>query len=56
VLRGAVGPSQVSGGAAPAAEWGRVCQARHRAHGVEVPVPGMRGAAGEAQGQGVSAR
>jgi hypothetical protein len=34
----------------------RVCQAWHSAHGVEVAVPGLRGAAGEAQGQGVSAR
>ena len=34
----------------------RVCQAWHRACGVEVPTPGVRGAAGEEQGQGVSVR
>ena len=35
---------------------GRVCQAWHRASGVEVPVPGSRGAEGEEKGQGAIAR
>lgn len=33
-----------------------VCQAWHRAHGVDVPVPGMSGAAGAETGQGAIAR
>jgi hypothetical protein len=39
-----------------AAQLWRVCQAWHRAHGVEVPVPGIRGAEGEEQGKGGIAR
>ena len=39
-----------------AAQARRVCQAWHRTHGMEVPVPGMRGAGGEAQGKGAAAR
>jgi hypothetical protein len=35
---------------------GRVCQAWHRANGVQVPVPGLSGAEGEEQGTGVTAR
>jgi hypothetical protein len=35
---------------------GRVCRTWHRTHGVHVPVPGVRAAAGEEQGQGVTAR
>jgi hypothetical protein len=31
----------------------RVCQAWHRTHGVEVPVPGISGAEGEEKGKGV---
>jgi hypothetical protein len=34
----------------------RVCQAWHRANGVEVPVPGMSGAEGEEKGKGALAR
>jgi hypothetical protein len=33
-----------------------VCQAWHRTHGVEVPVPGVSGAEGEEQGKGAAAR
>jgi hypothetical protein len=34
----------------------RVCQAWHRACGVEVPTPGVRGAEGEEKGKGVIVR
>ena len=39
-----------------AADAGRVCQAWHRSSGVEVPVPGYRGAEGKEQGKGVIVR
>jgi len=39
-----------------AAEPQRVCQAWHRSSGVEVPVPGNRGAEGQEKGKGVIAR
>ena len=35
---------------------GRVCRTWHRTHGVQVPVPGVRAAEGEAKGTGVTAR
>jgi hypothetical protein len=34
----------------------RVCRAWHRANGVQVPVPGVRGAEGEEQDTGVTVR
>ena len=34
----------------------RVCRAWHRAYGVEVPMPGFRGAEGKEKGKGVIAR
>jgi hypothetical protein len=48
--------SEWSGRRAAAAHPPRVCQAWHRAHGVEVPVPGIRGAEGEEKGKGAIAR
>jgi hypothetical protein len=40
----------------PAGDCCRVCQAWHRACGVQVPTPGIRGAEGEEKGKGVTAR
>jgi hypothetical protein len=34
----------------------RVCRAWHRAYGVEVPMPGFRGAEGKEKGKGVIVR
>ena len=42
--------------APPAADRRRVCQAWHRSSGVQVPVPGNRGAEGKEKGKGVTAR
>jgi hypothetical protein len=52
VLRGSAARSEVRGGAAPAADAGRVCQAWHRASEVKVLAPGIRGAEGEEKGKG----
>ena len=40
----------------PAGYAERVCRAWHRAYGVEVPMPGVRGAEGKEKGKGVIAR
>ena len=39
-----------------AADFDRVCRAWHRAYGVEVPMPGFRGAEGKEKGKGVIVR
>ena len=47
---------QTDGRFAAAADAERVCQAWHRSSGVEVPVPGNRGAEGKEKGKGVIVR
>ena len=49
-------PGEPAGRSAAAGYRERVCQAWHRSSGVQVPVPGNRGAEGKEKGKGVTAR